>query len=82
MRPEGWDALLEQAMTEEDPVKRLHIVEEMERRAYRDLVCIPLWHRPVLHAYTPKLKSDRKPMFQVAGIPINGWLWKDIWLEK
>jgi len=57
-RPEGFDALLDQAMVEVDLAKRASIIVKMEKLMYDDVFLIPLWNVPDIEFRTPDLKWD------------------------
>jgi len=59
-RPHGWDELLNTALMESDPEKMVDVIEEMERRAYGEVLFVPLWTAPGIIITTNNVKWDKE----------------------
>lgn len=74
-RPEGFDDLLNQALSEADRGKRVALLEKMERLANRDIMLVPIWNKPIVKIINPVVKDY---IFSVGGGPHislqNAWL--------
>ena len=58
-RPDGWDALLEQALQEADAAKMVAIVNQMEQKAYSEVMAVPVFILQDINMWSPSLKNDR-----------------------
>jgi peptide/nickel transport system substrate-binding protein len=80
-RPDGWDALLNQALQEPDSTKILAIMNQMEQKAYGEAFTVPIYIEYDTSIWSPKLKSDRGSVFAIAGIQ-SSWNFRyDYWTK-
>jgi ABC-type transport system substrate-binding protein len=56
-RPEGFQALLDEALATEDRATVLDLCMQMERLAYEHVMYVSLWSRPMLSAHNLKVKN-------------------------
>ncbi|MBA7709805.1 Glutathione-binding protein GsiB [subsurface metagenome] len=56
-RPQGFEALLDQALQEPDPDKQLALLLQMEEMAYEDVMFVPLWNKPIIAVISPKVQG-------------------------
>ena len=82
-RPEGFDALLDQAMVEVDLAKRASIIVKMEKLMYEDVFLVPLWNVPDIEFRTPDIRWDKKirkhPEYTAGGRQLH---WEIVWLDR
>lgn len=76
-RPGGFDALLNQALTETDWPKIVSLLERMEEMAYEDAMFVPLWNGPLIFVKRKKIKDAH---FTWAGSPYPHMEYA--WIEK
>ena len=48
MRPEGFDALVEQALASQDPAEVMDLLSQAEKLAYEGMMFVPLWNMPII----------------------------------
>jgi hypothetical protein len=59
--------MMAKALKQQDPAKQVPLLAEMEKKAYADVMFVPLWGLAGIQIFTPKLKSDMMPRFIVGG---------------
>ncbi len=80
-RPDGWDDLLKQAAQQTDPAKQLALLNEMEKRAYNDVMYVPVLTAPTVYIRAPYVKSDVTPVFSTGGQTAETKT-EYLWMEK
>ena len=56
-RPQGFEALLDQALQEPDTDKQLALLLQMEEMAYEDVMFVPLWNKPIIAVINPVIQG-------------------------
>lgn len=56
-RPEGFDALIDSAISEKDPQKRLEMTRDVVKMAHEDAMYIPFYAEGVIAIMSPKIKD-------------------------
>ena len=67
-RPDGWDALISQALHETDPAKVIAIYNQMEQKAYADVMVVPILAQQDVNIWSTSLKNDTGLIFLRGGI--------------
>jgi ABC-type transport system substrate-binding protein len=67
-RPDGWDAILQQALQETDPAKILTLMNQLEQKAYGETMYVPVFKQPNTNVWSPNFKGDLGTICYYAGV--------------
>jgi len=67
-RPDGWDAMIDQAMHETDSAKVIAILNQMEQKAYAEVMIVQIVAQQDLNVWSTSLKNDTGSIFIRGGI--------------
>jgi len=75
-RPDGFDDLLNEALTETDWAKTVKLLERMEELAYGEVMFVPLWNDPLISVHRKFIK-DAYFMWAEIPYPHMEYAWID-----